>query len=51
MSQQEECLEVENTRKEIDGKFALHMRDEYFYESEEEESKHEKSAEESEHDE
>ena len=51
LNQEEEYLEAEDIRKEIDDEFVLYIRDGYFYESEEEESKHGKSAEESEHDE
>ena len=37
MNQEKECLEAEETRKEIDEEFSLDTRDECFDESEEEE--------------
>ena len=48
---QEEELEVEDTRKEIDDGFEFDIRHEHLDESGEEESEHEESEEESEHEE
>ena len=51
MNQQEEHLEVENMRKEIDNEFALDVRNEYFDKSEKEESEYDERKEESEYEE
>ena len=51
MHQEEEYLEVEEMKKEIDKEFALDIRDEHFDESKEEESCHEESAKASEYEE
>ena len=56
MNQEEEYLEVEDIGKDFDHEFSLHIRDEYFVESEEDseseerkdELEHEESEEESE---
>ena len=51
MNQEEEHLEVEDTRKEIDDEFELDIRHECLDESGEEESEHEESEKESENEE